>query len=267
MSVVPFPFLFIGQGFATSYKCVECYAWFVHAPTAAARKRVVAEIPRPLTSFTTWEGDVLKFGSDDLLETYVKAAYDQTYAKMPFKKAVDALEIIRQEKGFEAKETIPTNKNWAAFCDDFERAMKDIHTKTKLRLVLKHDVDGSSRPGPWHKWSVRESYEAADIAVKERRTLSGLFLRLLERVLPEGGAIERWSPIARRTWLSWLDVKMSDVDHDLRDELGSRDRRDYQESLAHRARTLIDSFPKKEQAELVKTLRASTQRALARLHE
>jgi hypothetical protein len=259
-----YPFLFIGQGFRTSYKCLECFAWFVRAPTPDERRRVVEKIPLPLTNFVAWDGDVLKFASDDLLETYVKAAYDPTYAKMSFKKAVEALDVVAQEKGFQAKKTLPTTKQWAAFCDDFEHSMNDIHTKTRLRLVLKNDLDGESKTGPWHRWSVKESYQIADLALTEGRKFSGLFVRLLQCVLPEGGRVQGWAPSARRTWLSWLDVQMTKMDRDLRDVFGSRDRRAYRESLVRRARTLVESFPKKEQAALIKVLRPSTRRALAK---
>jgi hypothetical protein len=150
-------FLFVGRGFRTSYKSLECFAWFVRSPSEGERKRIERKLPLPVRLFTGWDDDVLTFASDDLLETYVEAAYDPKYAKMPFRKARDAL-----------GERLAATSQWDAFCSDFERAMNDIHAKNKLRLVLKNDLDGESKTGPWHR-SVKESYQVAELALKEGR--------------------------------------------------------------------------------------------------
>jgi hypothetical protein len=167
------------------------------------------------------------------------------------RQAVIALDALTRGEGLR----LTPNKLWSAFCADFERAMIAIHAKTKLRLALKPD-DGESKTGLWHQWSVKESYQLAELARKDGRKptsmLSGLFMNLLESVLPEGGAgARRMAPKARRAWLAWLDILVTKGDRDLRD--------DYVE----RAAMLVESFPKNETAELVAELGPSTRRALA----
>lgn len=139
------PFLFVGDGVDSSYKCLECYAWFVEAPSAAERKRILAKLPRPLTSFARFSGDLLHFGSDDLLETYVQAAYDAAHAKTPYRKAVKQLVARATNADGTFVVTFPTTKQWTAFAEDFAHAMKEIHAHAKLRLALKADDETMSR--------------------------------------------------------------------------------------------------------------------------
>ena len=259
----PYPFLFVGQGVSTSYKSLECYAWLVQIPSAALKKRIIAKLPLPTRSFVQFSGDVICFASDDRLEIFVKAAYDAKYSKTPFKKAVAAIERILDEEGFDSKRASPTPSQWAAFCADFEKSMHAIDRLARLRCVLKNDLDGRHHQGAWHVWSLQNAYRLADIALSEQRTLAGLFMRLLEHVLPERGSLRGWSPIARHSWLAWLVGRIEHVDRDLRDELGSRDRSDYRDSLVRRAKRLVDSFPSKEQGPIVEALAPSLQHWIA----
>lgn len=51
-----FPFLFIGQGFGTSYKNLECFAWF-HKALTAAQQKVAANFSEEVLfpSTKTWK--------------------------------------------------------------------------------------------------------------------------------------------------------------------------------------------------------------------
>src|ERR1700689_4243856 len=93
-SRVSYPFLFLGQGFGTSYKCCEGYIWFLRAPGERDKKKILALLPLPLRLGGRIEGCFMHFGSDDRLESFVKAAYCRRYAKTPFDEAVEALDAI-----------------------------------------------------------------------------------------------------------------------------------------------------------------------------
>src|ERR1019366_7931945 len=94
-----YPFLFVGQGFGTSYKCCEGYIWFLRAPRASDKKKILDLLPRPLLLGGRIDGCFMHFGSDDRLESFVKAAYSPRYARTPFDDALEALEAIWREGG------------------------------------------------------------------------------------------------------------------------------------------------------------------------
>lgn len=82
--------------------------------------------------------------------------------------------------------------------------------------------------------------------------LSGLFMSLLEAVIPEeGGALKRLAPSARRAWLEWLAVLATKGDPDVRDD------------FADLANVVLESFPAREAAPLVAALSPVAQRILA----
>jgi hypothetical protein len=245
-----YPFFFFGQGFGTSYKCVEGYLWFERAPRTADRKRIVELLPRPVLLGARIQGCLMHFGSDDRLESFVKAAYSPKYTKMGFEKAVEALEALWSD-GSEAY--IPTRREWTAFNDHFESAVKKIHRIAKLYLVIKPD-DGEygRRLGAWHRWSVKNAAQVAERGLSERgkvtKDLSYLAANLVQDVIRDGSP--RMPLEERKAWLAWLDRVVAEGDRDVR------------ESFIGQATDLVTSAPKTAQSELFGLLRASTRRQI-----
>jgi predicted DNA-binding WGR domain protein len=244
-TALKFPFLFVGHGYGTSYKCLECFIAFVEAPNPKQREAIVAALPLPLRSFARFSAEVLHFGSDDGLESYIFAAYDPAYAQLPFKQALKVAPKMEAE-GFK----FPPRKLWAAFCDDFERAMHAVQKICKIRMVIKPD-DGEAKNTLWHKWSVLESYRVAQWATlkvqKPSKALSWFFMNLLQAVLPEESlAARRLSPAVREIWLMWLDVLMGRGDQDLTDE------------YAERVQMIVDAYPKSERTTALAKLSKKT---------
>jgi len=213
------PFLFVGHGFGTSYKCLECFIWFSRAPSVAQKRKIRALLPRPLTSFAKFAGDLLHFGSDDALEAYVKAAYEAPFAKKPFEAAVDEVNALAEAAGFAEEAYFPKTSSWRAFCKDFERAMREIDRVAKIELVVKPD-DGEDKRGAWHKASVIGAYKFAEHALRTKRKpineAAYLTINVCESLA--FGSPARIPPRARKAWLRWLDVLRRSGPRDCRDE-------------------------------------------------
>ncbi|HEY6557089.1 MAG TPA: hypothetical protein VI072_07435 [Polyangiaceae bacterium] len=123
------PFLFLGAGFGTSRKCLECQLCFERVATAEERASIEQLLPPALGYVKSWSERVLNFGSDDALEWHVSGDQDAE----------------------------PTRQDWTAFCEDFERRMSAVHRIVPIALVLKDD-DGTygRRLSSWHHASLRE---------------------------------------------------------------------------------------------------------------
>jgi hypothetical protein len=244
-----YPFVFVGEGFVTSYKCLEGYLWFEKPPRPAARKRIVALVPRPLLLGARFEGCIMHFGSDDRLESFVKATYNPKYARMDFEKAVEMLEAFWRA-GSDAY--IPTRREWAAFNDHFDRATTKIHRISKLRLALKPgNGEYGTRLGPWHRWSVKNATPLAALAANERRKttrdLSFLAANFIQDVLRDR---TRMHVEERKAWLAWLDKLAVEGDWYSKD------------AFVGMAKDLVQSAPEERQAELLFSLRAPLRRKL-----
>lgn len=214
-AVAEFPFLFFGQGFGVSFKCLECFAWFHKAPTAAQQKAIRALIPLPVTSFVEFDGDLLSFGSGDDLELAVNARYEPKNAAKPY---AQALREVTAAVGDELVE--PSTKTWKSFCADFERAALAIHKVAPLRLMLKPNDQGT-KGGDWQKWSLLESHQFAQWCLAGSRRpgpMTMATLNILQDVIELPATIKRLSPNARTTWLQWLDVTRTKGPRDSRDD-------------------------------------------------
>ncbi|MBS2011761.1 MAG: hypothetical protein JST00_02510 [Deltaproteobacteria bacterium] len=194
------PFLFLGHGFGTSYKCLECWLWFDRAPGARQQRAIAARLPAPVAVFTRFRGELLHFGSDDALEERVAAAYGEASA---------------------------TRQAWRRFCDDFERAMGAIHRLSPVVAVVKPD-DGThgKRTSPWHRRSVVDAERLVTRAAARApdALAASLAMNLVEDVLPTWNAARRLDDASRRSWLRWLDalITAKRVDREIASELVDR---------------------------------------------
>lgn len=246
-----FPFLFVGQGVASSYKCLECYLWFERPPNAKQRARIKAELPLPVAAFATFHGDLLHFGSHDDLEFRVKAAYEPPFATKPFKQASREVFAIAKAAEFSEDVLFPKPRYWRAFCEDFERKMLAVHAIANLKLALKPDNEGEPlRAGAWHRWSIAHLDRVVDELARHRKptvVLAYLTVNLLDDVPT------KMTPIARKAWLAWLDkLRAFDrpqalADDDVWDDF----------SVA-----IFDGVPKREREEVLGALSKSMQRLL-----
>jgi hypothetical protein len=249
-----YPFLFLGQGFGTSYKCLEGYLWFVAAPTAVQQKQIIALMPKPVLLGARFDTPtILHFGSDDRLPAFVRAAYNPAYAKRPFAEAVEELEEIWQADPDDVR-YYPTRRDWKAFCDDFERVVRAVHRISPLALALKPD-DGEwgMKLGPWHRWSVKNAGRIAERAAREQvktsRAMSFLAANMFRDVLRRYA--RRRTSAERVLWLHWLDKLVAEGDEYVR------------ETFVEHAASLLRSFPERERATLEAELRPVTRKRLA----
>lgn len=214
------PFVFIGHGFGTSHKCLECYLWFERAPDTRRQRTIASLLPAPVAVFARFRGELLHFGSDDTLEERIKAAY----GKAP---AAPVTPGRPREAAPAEQEPVPTRQEWRRFCDDFERAVKAIHRVCKLVAVVKPD-DGTygKRLSPWHRRSVADAARLVVRAAEhaQNQWVAALAMNLIEDVLPTWNAAMRLSDLARQSWLRWLDALIAKrrADPDLTSELIER---------------------------------------------
>jgi len=212
------PFIFLGHGFGTSERNLECYVWFARAPDARARKRIAELLPFPVAAFARFEGELLSFGSDDDLEARVYAAYHPACAGRAPKEALqDAL----------AASAEPRAREWRAFNAELEQVMSKIHAGNALVAVIKPD-DGAHgrRPSAWHRRSVARATELAALARRREgargSAWSSLWMNVLEAVLPDAAAARKLDAAARDAWLPWLDVLVSKGRRELREAFAQR---------------------------------------------
>jgi hypothetical protein len=251
-----YPFLFLGQGFATSRKCLEGHLWFERLPKASEQKRIVELVPLPVLLGARFQGELMHFGSDDRFELFVKAAHARKFARIPFSLAVEQLERLWLESP-DTSHWMPTRAEWAAFCDDFERAVRKIHRVCKLRLVCKPD-DGEygMKLGPWHRWSAVRAHRIAELASKDARKttreMSYLAANLIKDLWCDSKSFSRLASEQRIVWLRWLDKLVAEghpeVNHAL---VGWLD-------------ALLKVFPQDARDPMMRTLRKSTVRRLGR---
>jgi hypothetical protein len=169
------PFLFLGAGFGTSRKCLECQLVFERPPSPEERARIETLLPPALGHVKRWQGAVLAFGSDDALEMHVSRSGRK-----------------------------PTKADWTAFCEDVERRVLGIHGVVPIAIFVKPD-DGEygHKLGPWHHWSVHElqtRFQQLGIASTrgEGAELAPVCLGVL-RALEAGGM----APLAQRALVDW----------------------------------------------------------------
>ena len=226
---------------------------FERAPSAKAQSLIKAALPLPVTTFARFKDDILSFGSDDLLEMYIKAAYEPPHAKKPFKQAVRDVKAIAEAGNWSEKVLFPATKYWKAFCDHFERAMLDIHAIAPLKLALKPDDQDGDKAGQWHQWSVLESHRLVERALKsDQKTpaaLAYLTINVLESISDR--LVKRMSPHARKVWLAWIDRMQTSGPRDVRDE--------YEDFAV----LLFDSFKKSEREDVLASLSKSMRASLA----
>jgi hypothetical protein len=94
-----YPFRFLGAGFGTSRKCLECQLCFVRPPSAEERATIEGLLPPALAHVKMWAPAVLNFGSDDALEYHVAGKSGKR----------------------------PTRADWTVFCEEVERCVLAIH--------------------------------------------------------------------------------------------------------------------------------------------
>jgi hypothetical protein len=247
------PFLFIGHGYGTSRKCLECYLWFERAPSRKHQSGIVELLPTPLMVFARFHGKMLHFGSDDALEGRVKAQYGEDYARIPVDEALERLEQIWQDEHF-SNNYVPTRREWQRFCDDLERSVRTIDRLCRLHAVIKPD-DGSYglRLSDWHKRSLAGAASLAKQAAggKQSRDLAFLAVNLLQDVVPSWKAAKRLPDEARIAWLRWLDVLIPKR----YDPVDSQ--------LVEHAAWLYESLREAGHDEALAALRPATRRAIA----
>lgn len=186
------PFVFIGHGFGTSYKCLECYLWFARPVGEPSQAAIVKLLPAPVAVFARFRGELLHFGSDDALEERIVAAYRTATHDPPGDNASD-----------------PTRQEWRRFCEDFERAVRAIHHMSAVVGVVKPD-DGTygKSLSSWHQRSIRDAARLATRAVASPQSalLATLAMNLFEDVVPSWNAARRIDDDSRAAWLRWLDA-------------------------------------------------------------
>jgi predicted DNA-binding WGR domain protein len=250
------PFLFVGQGLGSSYKSLECYAWFKQAPAPAVQAKIKAALPPPVTAFVKFHGDLMHFGCDDQIEIAVKAAYEPDHASKPYKRAWRDVYAIAKAGDFDDGLLFPAKRTWKAFCDDFERRMLEVHRVAKLELVLKPDAsdgDLDLRPGAWHRRSVLESHRFAEhaLATGRKPTSAAAYLTVNLVAEFEDSVPARLAPSARKTWLAWLD------------RLAAAGPKDLLEDFEEIALVFLDTFKAAEQRTILSSLSKRMQAALA----
>jgi len=212
-----FPFPFIGEGFGTSYKCLEGYIWFHETPAKRDHAAILKLLPEPMRVVARVEGDLLHFGSDDALESRVKLRYSKAYQSRPPEEVFEELEELWQSG---SDDYIPTKSEWKAFCDDFRACVEKLHTRWPIRIALKPDQgEYGMSLGAWHRWSMSQllpiAAHAAAQKAKPTRGMTYFAANLIQSVLlerpPKPDEIPRWLP--------WLDKLAAEGDKDLRDEL------------------------------------------------
>jgi hypothetical protein len=169
------PFLFLGAGFGTSRKCLECQLVFERSPSPEEQARVEALLPPALGYVKRWKGAVLDFGSDDALEGHVSGTGRK-----------------------------PTKAEWMAFCEDVERRVLEIHGLVPIAIFVKPDDGEYGRKlGPWHHWSVQElSTRFQELGIASARGEGGELVPVclgVLRALEAGGM----APLARKALVDW----------------------------------------------------------------
>ena len=243
MAKTKYPFPFVGEGFGTSYKCLEGYVWFLSAPHKRDHRAIVELLPDPMKVCARVSGDLLHYGSDDALESRVKLRYSKAYRDRPAAEAFEELEALWQ-KGSDGY--VPTRAEWKAFCEDFRACTLRMHARWPIRLALKPDQgEYGLALGAWHDWSLGQLVPIADFGAAQKakptRDLSYLAVNLIQSVIEDGPPAA-----AVAHWLEWLDKLAVQGASDLRS--------DFVDMIA----TLLEDAP-----ELEKTLRPAVRKKLA----
>ena len=202
----PPPFLFLGHGFGTSDRCLECYLLFRGAPNAAERRAITSALPWPVASFARFASPtLLHFGSDDDLELRVLASDRARGSRAQPREVYERL----AETG--AAQT-PRASAWQRFCDDFERAVRSIHRKTPLVAAIKPDNGAYGRRlSRWHQRSIALAHTIPTSLLAPRRATlaqASLILNVLEDVLPNEQSVARLGVEPRAIWRNWLTTRM-----------------------------------------------------------
>ena len=146
-----FPFLFFGQGYSTSRKCLECLLWLDRSPTQEEKDQIEKSLPEALSSLVEWNGPILHCGSDDILEGHVRAQYGEPFQALPAQETMEKF----SELGGTGASTIPTELEWKSFCRAVEQWVRSVHEVCPVRIFVKAD-DGhyGQKLGAWDEWSV-----------------------------------------------------------------------------------------------------------------
>ncbi len=127
-----YPFVYLGHGFGTYRKCLECYICFKDNVDHANREKIEAIIPEGLSDFFNWEGNVLHFGSDDALPYW-------------------AQQEVQKQSG----ETIDklNKKVWFDFHAIIDACIVAVHTLQPISFIIK-GTEADYTFDDWHSWSV-----------------------------------------------------------------------------------------------------------------
>ena len=185
----PPPFLFLGHGFGTSERCLECYLLFRSAPKTAEKRAITSALPWPVAAFACFASPrLLHFGSDDDLELRVLAADHARGSR------AQPRELYERLAATGAAPT-PSASVWRRFCDDFERAVRSIHRKTPLVAAIKPDNGAYGRRlSRWHQESLAFAHTIPTSLLEQRRATraqASLILNVLEDVLPNEQSVAR----------------------------------------------------------------------------
>jgi hypothetical protein len=266
---MPYPFLFVGQGFSTTYKCLEGDIWFEEPPAEGVHSWIAEQIPAPLrfalsfaglarpvraTHGVRFSGAILHFASDDSLEARVRVLYSRKYAGVdPARAFADLIRARSQDRRF--RDHIPTRDEWATFCDAFQRAVLTIHERCRVFLVLlPGNGEYGEELGPWHDWSCEHAHLVASRAAREpwtsARDMSYLAANLLQDVFKKI-RLDAVPESQRQVWLSWLDRLIDEGDAAPRDD------------FVEHVESIITSLPEAEREPAMLRLRPSTVAAVA----
>lgn len=198
------PFLFLGQGFGTSARNLECFLWFRRPPNARARARILESVPYAVAEFARFDRELLHFGSGDTFEARVIAAHHPVHAEEEPEAALGHVVLSAE----------PEPREWKSFCATFEQFALDAHQATPLLAAIKPD-DGTygRRTGRWHQRSLSSAHELARRMLardaKPRGAWSAMSLNVLEEVLPNVDAARKLRADARRAWFEWAATWVS----------------------------------------------------------
>ena len=134
--VAPYPFPFFGEGLAQYFEWADLHVWFAAAPNAAARKAIVAGMPRPLAKSVDWDGPAMNCGNGDQ----------------------QANRAIREAYPPIGKDRWANDRQLTAFEADIRSWLAAIHAKYPIAFVARReDLEaGGTKLGEWHHWSMQQ---------------------------------------------------------------------------------------------------------------
>jgi hypothetical protein len=132
----PYPYPFFGEGIAQYFEWADLHVWFVTPPNAAAKKAIVANMPKPLAKSVDWDGPAMNCGNGDQ----------------------QANRAIRQAYPPIGKERWANERQLQAFEADIRTWLASVHAKYPIAFVARReDLEaGGTALGDWHRWSMTQ---------------------------------------------------------------------------------------------------------------